>query len=309
MDIENPLKLITNKLEVWLENFIVMLPNLVIGTIVLVAFYFLARVVKNISLKFLNKILNAKPAIKLLANAIFTIVIVFGFFITLELLQLSKAVTTLLAGAGIIGLALSFAFQDIASNFVSGLLIVTRKPFKVNDIIESNDYFGKVIDINLRNTLIQTFQGQVVLIPNKMVFENAIINYTYTGERRIDLSVGVSYGDNLEKVQQVTTSTIKQLPDIIKDKGVLFTFNEFGNSSINLKVRFWVKYNKQDKDYLPALTDAIIKLKKAYDENDIMIPFPIRTLDFGIKGGKQFKEMINGEDGSKKTSEIKSYKF
>jgi small-conductance mechanosensitive channel len=214
----------------------------------------------------------------------------------LELLQLSKAVTTLLAGAGIIGLALSFAFQDIASNFVSGLLIVTRRPFKINDIIESNNYFGKVIKINLRNTLIQTFQGQVVLIPNKKVFENAIINYTYNGERRIDLSVGISYADDLEKVKEVTSKTIEQLPETIKEKGVVFTFNEFGNSSINLMVRFWVKYNKNDKDYLPGLSNAIIKLKKAYDENDIMIPFPIRTLDFGVKGGLQFKDMLNGYD-------------
>lgn len=292
MNITDPVKLITNKIETWLESFIVLLPNLVIAVIVLVAFYFMARFIKKISLKFLRKMLNNIPAAQLIGNVFFTVVLFAGFFVTLELLQLSKAVTTLLAGAGIIGLALSFAFQDIASNFVSGILIVSRKPFQVNDIIESNNYFGKVMKINLRNTLLQTFQGQVVLIPNKVIFENPIINYTYTGERRIDLSVGVSYGENLDKVQTVTTKAIEEIPDIINEKGVLFTFNEFGNSSINLTVRFWVKYNREEKDYLIALNNAIIRLKKSYDENDIMIPFPIRTLDFGIKGGTKLNKML-----------------
>lgn len=300
MDITNPIKLIQDKIEQWLEIIIRMLPNIVVAVLVLVIFYFLAKFVKRIAIKFSRKLIKTQSANQLIGNFSFTIVILAGFFITLELLHLSKAVTTLLAGAGIIGLALSFAFQDIASNFVSGILLITRKPFRADDIIETNGYFGKVSNINLRNTILATFQGQIIRIPNRKVFENPIINFTESGARRIDLSVGVSYGDDLEKVSKITIETIKQIPEVIHDKGINVTFEEFGNSSINFKVRFWVKYDKDGSDYLPALNDAIVRLKLSYDKNDIMIPFPIRTLDFGIKGGTNLSEMINLKSDDKK---------
>lgn len=292
MDISSPWQLIKDKLESWLETIIVMLPNLLVGLLVIVIFYFIAKLAKRVSNNIFQRILKSESAIRLMGNIVFTIVILAGIFITLELLQLSKAVTTLLAGAGILGLAISFAFQDIVSNFVSGLFIVTVKPFNVNDIVETNSCFGRISKINLRNTEIQTFQGQLVLIPNRKVFENPITNYTKTGVRRIDLDVGVSYGDDLEKVQKITIETIKNISEVIKEKDVILMFREFGGSSINFKITFWVKYQSDDTDYVPALNKAIMGLKKAYDENGIMIPFPIRTLDFGIKGGKNLSEMI-----------------
>ena len=119
----------------------------------------------------------------------------------LSILQLDKAVTSILAGAGIIGLALAFAFQDIAANFISGIFISFRKPIKLGDVVKINDYMGKVEQINLRDTIILTFQGQMVIIPNKDVFQSPIENYSLLGRRRLDLVVGVSYGDDLEKVK------------------------------------------------------------------------------------------------------------
>ena len=302
MDISAPWQLVKDKLENWLETLIVMLPNLVIGLLVIVLFFFLAKLAKKISKKVFRRILKTESAQRLLGNIIFTIVLLTGVFITLELLQLSKAVTTLLAGAGILGLAISFAFQDIVSNFVSGLFIVTVKPFHVNDIVETNGYFGRISKINLRNTEVETFQGQVVLIPNRKVFENPITNFTKTGLRRIDLEVGVSYGDDLEKVQKVTTETIQKIPEVLKDKGIKLMFKEFGGSSINFKVTFWVKYQSDSTDYVPALNKAIMGLKSAYDENGIMIPYPIRTLDFGIKGGKNLSEMIETQPKKEKNN-------
>lgn len=295
MDIETPWQLIKDKLEGWLETLIVMLPNLLIGLLVVVLFFFIAKFAKRVSKTVFSKVLRTESALRLLGNVIFTIVFLTGVFITLELLQLSKAVTTLLAGAGILGLAISFAFQDIVSNFVSGLFIVSVKPFHVNDIVETNSYFGRISKINLRNTEVTTFQGQVVLIPNRKVFENPITNYTKSGIRRIDLEVGVSYGDDLEKVQKVTTETIEKIPEVLKEKDIILMFQEFGSSSINFKITFWVKYESHSTDYIPALNNAIVGLKKAYDENGIMIPFPIRTLDFGIKGGSKLSDMLKSQ--------------
>jgi small conductance mechanosensitive channel len=148
---------------------------------------------------------------------------------------------------------------------------------------------GKVEEINLRDTVIRTFQGQMVIIPNREVFQNSIENYSLLGKRRYDLDVGVSYGEDLEKVKHITLEAVKGIENLTDDEVTMF-YVGFGNSSINFKVRMWVNSTEQIV-YKQVGNDAIIRIKKAYDENDIMIPFPIRTLDFGIKGGTQLKDM------------------
>ncbi len=291
MDLIAPLELIQKKIQGWISATIELLPNMFAAILIFILFLILSRLVKKIALKTLKKVIKSHAALNLVSNlASFTIVAI-GFVVTLGILQLDKAVTSLLAGAGIVGLAISFAFQDIAANFVSGTLIAFRKPFEVNDIVESSDYTGTIEEINLRYTLIRTFQGQSVLIPNKLIYNNPLTNYSINGRRRIDLEVGISYGDDLEKVKQITLDALKPLKSINQNEGIMFHYSEFGNSSINFVVRFWVHYRRSHTEYLDGLHDAIVAIKKAYDENDITIPFPIRTLDFGIKGGKTLSDM------------------
>ena len=145
-------------------------------------------------------------------------------------------------------------------------------------------------EINLRDTVVETFQGKTVIIPNKEVFQNPIENYTILRKRRFDLSVGVSYGDDLEKVRQITLDAVSDIAELSKEDDVNVFFVEFGDSSVNLSVRMWVGTTEQST-YNKVGSDAIIRIKKAYDANGIMIPFPIRTLDFGIKGGTTLSEM------------------
>ncbi len=291
MDLTEPLKLVQEKVQGWINATIQLLPNVLAAILIFIIFLILAKIIKKVSLKTLKSVIKSHAALNLIANLASFTVLAIGLVVTLGILQLDKTVTSLLAGAGIVGLAISFAFQDIAANFVSGTLIAFRKPFEVNDIIKSNDYVGKIEEINLRYTLIRTFQGQSVLIPNKIIYNNPLVNYTINGARRIDLEIGVSYGDDLEKVKHVTLEALKQLESINQEKEIIFHYSEFGNSSINFFVRFWVDYKKSHKEYLDGLHDAIVAIKKAFDENDITIPFPIRTLDFGIKGGKTLAEM------------------
>ena len=205
----------------------------------------------------------------------------------------------MLAGAGIAGLALALAFQDIAGNFISGIFISFRRPLHIGDIVKIKDYMGKVEEINLRDTTIRTFQGEMVIIPNKEVFQNPIENYSLLGKRRFDLSVGVSYGEDLEKVMEVTLNAVKGIVGLSEDDETTMFYNEFGDSSINFVIRIWINTPDQP-EYLKVGSEAIMRIKKAYDENDIMIPFPIRTLDFGIKGGVSLNEMsLNIKDDRK----------
>jgi small-conductance mechanosensitive channel len=303
MEIESIYELITGKLETWLNTTIEMLPNLAVALLVVIVFYTLAKVIKNFVGRLLSKVTKNKTVTGLAQTILGVLVIGIGVFFALSILNLDGMVTSLLAGAGIIGLALGFAFQDIASNFISGILLSVRHPFGIGDIIDTNGHFGTVKKLNLRNTVIRTPQGQVIYVPNKVVYENPFMNYTKNGERRIDLSCGVSYGDDLEKARKVALEAIEGLESRDTSRDVELYYNEFGDSSINFTLRFWIPF-QQLPQYWGAQSEAIMALKKAFDENDIMIPFPIRTLDFGIRGGEQLSASMisNGNKTPKSAS-------
>jgi len=296
ISIEEAYGQLLDKLQGWLNAAIEMLPNLLLAAVILTAFVLIGKLVRKMVNRLLHKATDNKTIIDLLETIVGVIIVGIGLFVALGVLQLQGTVTSLLAGAGIIGLAIGFAFQDIAANFISGILLSIRHPFGKGDIIESNDYYGTVRKINLRNTIVKTPQGQLVYIPNKVVYENAFINYTADQERRIDLACGVSYGDDLEKAKELAIEAVKELDNYNSDRDVEFYYDEFGGSSINFSIRFWVHFHK-NPDFLSARSDAIMAITKKFDEHDIMIPFPIRTLDFGIRGGEKLNTMLgNGKE-------------
>jgi small-conductance mechanosensitive channel len=290
MDVDKITDLINDKLSSWSEALIKLLPNIVLAAVVMVIGLYIAKFIRKITQKLSSKISKNQTLGNLFSSIVYFSFIGIVLFTVLTILNLDKAVTSILAGAGILGLALAFAFQDIAANFMSGIFISFRKPLKVGDIVQIKEYMGKVREINLRDTLIETFQGKTVIIPNKEVFQNPIENYTILRKRRFDLSVGVSYGDDLEKVRQITLDAVSGIEELSQEDPINVFFVEFGDSSVNLSVRMWIGSTEQSI-YNKVGSEAIIRIKKAYDANDIMIPFPIRTLDFGIKGGTTLNEM------------------
>ena len=295
MEFEKAINLITEKLETWFNEFVRLLPNILLAALILVIGIFAARIIRNFSAKYVKKISSNSALNSLFSSIIYVFLIGVTIFTALSILQLDKAVTSILAGAGIIGLALAFAFQDIASNFISGIFISFRKPISIDDIVKVGEYLGEIKEINLRDTVLQTFQGEIVIIPNKDLFQNPIVNYSSLGKRRFDLSVGVSYGEDLEKVREVTLNAVKEIEELCKEKETTLFFDVFGDSSINFTIRLWVD-NCSQSSYLTTGNKAIMLIKKAYNENDIMIPFPIRTLDFGIKGGVPLKDILPGKE-------------
>ncbi|PTB94770.1 mechanosensitive ion channel protein MscS [Marivirga lumbricoides] len=299
--VSKPIAQVTSKLDSWWTTLIDMVPNMLVAIILFIVFLVVAKLVKNLFVKIFQKSSNNIAVQGLFSSIIYYAVVGIGLFIILDILKLDKAVTSLLAGVGVIGLALGFAFQDIAANFVSGIILAFRKPFRIGDVVYIQDFMGTVTRTNLRVTVVKTWQGQEVYIPNKEVLSNPIVNYTILGERRIDLTVGVSYGDELEKVKKIVVDAIKSLEGVIRKEDMIFTYKEFGDSSINFDIKFWIKF-PGDYSYLDMRSDAIMKIKAAFDESDITIPFPIRTLDFGIKGGETLSEMQLNTNGRKEKS-------
>lgn len=227
-----------------------------------------------------------------MASIFKVIVLCVGLFIALDFMGLKGTVTSLLAGAGIVGLAIGFAFQDMTENLIAGIAMGIRKPFKAGDVIETDDVFGSVHSINLRNTLIESFYGQLILVPNKVLFRNVLKNYTTLGVRRIEVPVGISYGDDIEKAKEVIVDKINEFDFVIRKDETAVYAEGFGDSSINLLVWFWIKY-PGEPDFMTVRHKGVVAVKQALDAADISIPFPIRTLDFGIKGGEKLDAMIS----------------
>lgn len=285
-------KALSTKLLGWFETLVAMLPNFFLAILVLIVFYFLARTIKVGINRMLARWVDNKNILELATQIMFYVIMIVGAFVALGVLNLDKTVTSLLAGACVIGLALSFAFQDLATNFISGIFITVQKPLQVGDLIQTNNYIGYVKKIGLRAIDIENFDGQYVIIPSKEVFQNPLLNYNRLHHRRVNVPVGISYSDDIEKVEKILYQTIRDL-DITKNdySDVRVDFDGFGDSSVNFIVRFWIDQCNQPY-YHRAYTKSGIAIKKAFDANDITIPFPIRTLDFGIKGGEKLAQQL-----------------
>ncbi|WP_107039982.1 mechanosensitive ion channel family protein [Brumimicrobium mesophilum] len=306
MEIKKYYDIILEKLINWSELLVKMLPNFVLAVLVLVAFVFAGKLVKNLIKKLLQRTLQNNSLAQIVSKVVYFLVIAVGAFAALSLLNLDKTVSSLLAGAGIIGLALGFAFQDIATNFIAGFFMAVKRPFKIGQVIHCEGHSGIIKHIGIRTTEIVSFQGQEVIIPNKMLFQNPLINDSENIYKRIDLDVGVSYGEDLERVREIAIKAVENTPNINKDKDIDLVYLAFGGSSIDFRIMIWVEFKSQ-LDFLKSQSEALIAIKKAFDKEDIMIPFPIRTLDFGIKGGEKLNEIIDfetiGNGKSEKTQE------
>jgi small conductance mechanosensitive channel len=172
--------------------------------------------------------------------------------------------------------------QDTLTSAVAGIVMTTRKAYKVGDYVKSNDYEGTILEINLRNTTIIQNNGTQVKIPNRNVLNNPLENYSLTGERRIDIKLGVHYKEKLEFVEQVTRDAIIANVTYNGKRPLEVYFTGFGESSIELVVRFWIVKVRQG-DYLKTQSEAIVAIRNAYRKNNISIPYPIRTIEMNNK--------------------------
>lgn len=271
------ISILFEKIQLWWVNLIEILPNILVGIFILA----LATLIGKTAHKLVESVLartHLRPTLRRLIGTTVQFVFIFaGILITLSVLKLDKAATSALAGVGLIGLALGYAFQDIIANFVSGIFISINRVIAVGDYIEADGREGTVIETSLRTTTLESIQGQHIMIPNSKIFEETMINYTTSGERRIDITCGVAYDSDLERVEQVTREVLEQLVTRDTRKDVGFFYTEFGDSSINFSCNFWIN-SIQVQNFLTAQNEAIKAIKKRFDTEGFDIPFPIRTI-------------------------------
>lgn len=275
--------LLIDKLEGWFNIIVTNIPNLILAVLVLITAYFVSKYVNKYVSKLMASRVQQNSITNMVGRISAVVVVLAGLFLALGILNLSKTLTSLLAGAGVAGLAIGLALQGTLSNTFAGVVLSFRKKIQIGHWVETNGFSGEVMDINLKDFTLKEADNNIVVIPNKMILENPLKNYTLTTKMRVFLECGVGYESNLEDVERITKETICNTFDQIeKPEDVEFYYTEYGGSSINFLCRFWIDAeNALEK--LRAKSKAIIEIKKAYDKAEINIPFPIRTLQFDNK--------------------------
>ncbi|MDX1463017.1 MAG: mechanosensitive ion channel family protein [Marinirhabdus sp.] len=269
-----------DKLGGWLDALILKLPNFVVAILVMVLFYFIARALSNLVKKLVLRRVKEESIKQIIGQITFAVVLLIGFFVALGVMELDKVLTSILAGAGVVGLAIGLALQGTLSNTVSGFIISFLPKISLGDWIETDDEVGVVTEINLRNVTIKRPDNNYTVIPNSNFVDNPFTNYSLSDRSRIMVSCGVGYESDLEKVEELTVKILSEAFPQKDNEEVEFFYTEFGGSSINFLVRFWADLSN-GKDKFMHQHKAIKLIKKHFDEADINIPFPIRTLDFG----------------------------
>jgi len=205
-------------------------------------------------------------------------ILALGIVLALEQIAPGKT-TSLVAGLGIAGFTIGFALQDVAKNFVAGILLLLQQPFEIGDSIEVADYGGTVLNITLRATEMRTWDGRFVIIPNGDIFVKPIINLSKATRRRVEISVGVAYESDLDKVTRVTLNALKDVPGLLQDPAPSVIFSTFGDSAIEFSAYYWID---TDVAGLGTAQDAGAKaIKTTFEREGIEIPFSIRVMYTG----------------------------
>ncbi|QHV93716.1 mechanosensitive ion channel family protein [Spirosoma endbachense] len=280
MDFSLAAGLIYAELSNWIRTAIRFTPKIAVAILLLVVFTFLSRWLSRWVVRGLDTISNNISLINLTGAVTRVFVMAVGFFVALGVLGLDKTVTSLLAGAGVIALAIGFAFQDLTTNFISGAMIAFARPIQVGDVVETNGYTGKVLDIKLRSIVIDNGQGQTVEIPSKDVFQKPITNFSRIGQRRVELAAGVSYIDDLAKAQQVAKAAVSRLPFVLRDRPVELHYRNFADANVQFVLWFWIN---NSTSHQAALSEAMMAVKRTFDENQILIVFAGQTFDLKNK--------------------------
>ncbi|MGM0451161.1 MAG: mechanosensitive ion channel family protein [Pseudomonadota bacterium] len=184
------------------------------------------------------------------------------------------ATTSFIAVLGAAGLAVGLALQGSLSNFAGGVLILIFKPFKAGDVIEAQGFLGSVKEIQILYTVVDTFDNRQVVMPNASLSNASLTNYSAYENRRLDMAIGISYSDDIQKAREVVQQTMAKDERILQEPAPMIVVGDLGDSSVDLKVRFWAHGDVLWFCYW----DMLEKIKVAFDENGITIPFPQRDV-------------------------------
>ncbi len=265
--IENILNMVDA--EALITRFAAYLPNLISALVLLLIFLILNKIIQKMLLSTFKRMEMARQVRSLLLK---TAKVVLFIFATLTIAdQLRFNITSLIAGVGVVGLALSFAAQDTIGNIISGIAMIIDGPFQEDDWISIGDLHASVTEIRLRTTLLTTFDNETVVVPNKQMAQERVINYSMTPRTRVRVSIGIAYKEDIAQARRVLLNLVKDDIRILEQPEPVVLVTELGGSSVNLQLRFWIE---DPMEKFSLMFEYNEKCKSALDQAGIEIPFP-----------------------------------
>ena len=243
-----------------------------IKVLVALVIFFVGRIVARLLTRGLRKFMQAQEIDKILETFVCNLAYwaLMIFVIIAAINQIGVQTTSLIAVMGAAGLAVGLALQGSLSNFAAGVLIVVFRPYRVGDWVEAAGISGSVEQVQILTTILKTGDNKKIIVPNSQIMSGIITNYSANHTRRVDMTVGVSYDDDLDKVR----ATIEELVDaderILGDPACTIAVSELDDSSVNFVIRPWVKTS----DYWGVMFDLTEAIKKRFDKEGISFPFP-----------------------------------
>jgi small conductance mechanosensitive channel len=257
-----------------LRGFVVRLPLIVLALLVLVLGLIVVAVIVRMVDRGFERSRVEHAAQRLVGNLLRATLVLLVVLFALSVAGVQ--IGAVLAGLGLAGLALAFALQNILENFVAGILILIRKPFRRGDQIDSHTFQGTVEDIDLRVTRIRDFDGELVLIPNAMVFAEPIVNLTRLGPRRTRVTVGVDYGDDHDAAREVLLEAVSGVEGVLETPEPEVLITELAESSVDFEVAYWTEPQMRNVRHV---RDGVLgACKRELEAAGMTIPWPIRTL-------------------------------
>ncbi|WP_298859042.1 mechanosensitive ion channel family protein [uncultured Sulfitobacter sp.] len=274
-----PVNILIEQLHVMATGAIELVPQLVVALVVLLATWLLNKLVSTIIRRVLKRS-NLRQSLKELFTLISSIIVwMAGIMIAAIILFPGLTPSSMLAGLGIGSVAIGFAFKDVFENFLAGIIILFRREMRIGDHIECEGIEGQVTHIAIRESHIRQTDGQLVIIPNSILFKNAVTVRTDKDQRRVTVICGVAYDVDVDEARTVIADAVKSCETVETDeKPVQIFAQEFASSSINFEVTWWT--GSTPLEIRKSRDEVVSKVKRALDDAGIEIPFPYRTLTF-----------------------------
>lgn len=253
-----------------------LLPSLLGILLIIGITWIIARGVRRVGLLWAEQTEGDRSTEILIGRLCYGGVWVLGSIVALGLLGLDFG--TLLGALGLTSVAIGFSLKDVLSNYMSGVILLAARPFRISDQVVIEDYEGTIVQIQLRATTMRTYDGRLVYIPNQQVFQSSITNNTASPVRRSDVIVGVDYDTDLNFVRQVISESLASIIEIESEPEPLVLVQTLAASTIDLKVQFWV--NSRQQSFLRVTSDAVQMIKERLQAENIDMPTDIYTLVF-----------------------------
>ena len=267
------------KLQSMVQSVILIIPNLLIGVVIFFVFLFVARLISRTVLALAERSGQPKGIALVFSRIASWITLGVGLLVALTIIFPTLTAASLFGALGVSGVAIGFAFKDIFQNLLAGILILITRPFRIGDQIVTGAHEGTVEDIQVRATLLKTYDNRRVVVPNSELYTNRVVVNTAYDQRRLSVAVGIGYGDDIAEAKSLIMDTLGKIGGILADPAPSVLVDTLGDSSVNLNVRFWIDPPLR-REAVEAQDMVLERLKGVLIAAGIDLPMPTQQILF-----------------------------